>query len=240
MKAVILTSGGLDSAVALRWAVERGFELRGITFDYHLRPEAEKAAVRAQFEALDLPEPVVVPLPFLREAEDVPSGERANPGLDPDASRAGSPSAAPATVPEGYIPARNLAFYAIAAHHAELWDAPHLIGGHNGGDGDDFPDATPDFFEALTELVNRGLVSGMEVQVHLPLKARTKADVVRLGADLGVDFAWTWSCNLDGDLHCGTCSSCVERREAFAEAGIEDPVRFAEEPPLAPEAEVGP
>lgn len=226
VEALVLTSGGLDSAVALAWAVDEGYDVRALTFDYHLRPDAERRAVDAQLSALDLPDARTVDLPWLREVEDVPDDAR--PAVLDDA-------------PGSYVPARNAIFYAIAVHHAELAGLDAVVGGHNGGDGDDFPDARAAWFADLEDLLNRGLhsVAGADrkgIRIRLPLKDRSKADVVRLGADLGVPFASTWSCAYDGDRHCGTCSSCRERHAAFEEAGVDDPVAYA----TTPAAEVPP
>lgn len=232
VEALVLTSGGLDSAVALAWAVDEGYDVRALTFDYHLRPDAERRAVEAQLSALGLPEARTVDLPWLREVEDVP--DEARPTVLDDA-------------PGSYVPARNAIFYAVAVHHAELVGCDAVVGGHNGGDGDDFPDARAAWFDDLEDLLNRGLHSvagaGREgIHILLPLKDRSKADVVRLGAELGVPFGSTWSCAYDGDRHCGTCSSCQERRAAFEEADVEDPVDYAADagPDTTPEAEVPP
>lgn len=215
-RALVLLSGGIDSAVALHAALARGHEVAPLTFDYHLRPRRELAALDALLRDARTRGPVLplqrVAVPFLREVEDMASRP---------AHLAGAP--------EGYIPARNLVFYAIAASLAESQGARVLVGGHNGTDPELFPDSSPRFFGPFNALLPVAAWSHRRApfEVLLPLSGRTKADVLRLGQDLRVPFAHTWSCYHDGPLHCGHCGSCRERREAFAEVGAQDPVPYA-------------
>lgn len=211
MDAIVLASGGIDSAVALAWALEEGWQPRALTFHYHERPDAEIDALQRQLDRRDLAEPVEIDLAFLREVED----------FDVDAPHLDD-------APSGYVPARNPVFYSIAAHVAEKRGIEAIVGGHNGGDGDSFPDARGEFFLDLFDLFNRGLFSGDDnpLKIHLPLKDRTKADVLQLGDDLDVDFAATWSCHYDGEIHCGTCASCRKRRAAFEATGLDDPAEY--------------
>jgi len=211
-RAILLLSGGLDSAVALWWARAQGYEVLPLTFHYHRRPKAEVAAMRRQLEKVGRPRLREMDLPFLKDAEDLMQTETAVNSLL-------------AKSPEGYIPARNMIFYALAAYQAEVENASLVIGGHNGLDPETFPDSSPKFWNSLNGLYRLGIWSyaASPVQVVQPLSGKDKAAVVRMGIGLGVPFEDTWSCYWDGEAHCGTCPSCLERKEAFAGAGFDDP-----------------
>lgn len=213
-RAIVLLSGGVDSAVALWWAKARGWDVRPLTFDYFGRPKREHTAIQALVRRTDVHPVRTVDLPFLREVDDLRAEGLENEALEES--------------PEGYVPARNLIFYSLAAYYAELEGTRYLVGGHNGTDPDSFPDASPRFFEHLNRVFEMSLWSyaNSPVEVALPLSGKSKEDVLRLGVSLGVPFELTWSCYWDQDLHCGHCGSCTERREAFAATGIEDPVPY--------------
>jgi len=213
-RALVLLSGGVDSAVALWWAKEQGWDVHPLTFEYFGRPRREHTAIEALAEAAGVPPIRHVDLPFLKEVDDLREAGLANPALRDS--------------PEGYIPARNLIFYSLAAYYAELDGTRYLVGGHNGIDPESFPDSSPTFFNALNGLLRQSLWSHdrSPVQVVVPLSGKSKEDVLRSGRDLGVPFELTWSCYWDRDVHCGTCTSCKERREAFAAIGLADPVPY--------------
>ena len=213
-RAIVLLSGGIDSAVALWWAKSQGWDVRPLTFDYFGRPKREHVAIDALVRRAAVGPVRSVPLPFLKEVDDLrPSGFE---------------NAALNESPEGYVPARNLIFYSLAAYYAELDGTRYLVGGHNGTDPESFPDASPKFFGHLNGLLGMSLWSyaNSPVEVVLPLAGTAKEDVLRLGHRLGVPFELTWSCYWDQDVHCGTCVSCTERREAFAAVGFEDRVPY--------------
>ncbi len=213
-RAIVLLSGGIDSAVALWWARAQDWEVQPLTFDYFGRPRREHTAVAQLVKRADVRPVRSVALPFLKEVDDLrPSG------FD---------NAALNESPEGYIPARNLIFYSLAAYYAELDGTRHLVGGHNGTDPESFPDASPTFFDHLNRVFGMSLWSYKRspVDVILPLAGKSKEEVLRIGLGLGVPFELTWSCYYDQDIHCGTCVSCTERRAAFAAVGLEDPVAY--------------
>lgn len=210
--AIVLLSGGIDSAVALYWARHQGYRLWALEFEYHLRPRRERecsAALATPIGATRIP----VAVPFLHEAQDL-----AEAGMDAEHLDQS---------PRGYIPARNLVFYSIAGYYAEALRAGVIVGGHNQEDALRFPDAGHPFFDALGQLFSRSLWSpvGRSVCIALPLAERNKAATVRLGLELGVPFASTWSCYEDVAEPCGQCPSCEERARAFRDCGVSDPLR---------------
>jgi len=208
--ALVLLSGGLDSAVTMYWAVSRGWEVATIEFEYHLRPKRKRQACRSLREHAGIRNSIVVPLDFVREVSDLPDEVVVNGALR--------------LSPEGYIPSRNLLFYALAAHYAELGGMRYIIGGHNHSDSESFPDASQEFFDHLNALLKLGMWSHAQVrtQVILPLIDMDKIQVIRLGHALGVPFELTWSCYHNAEVPCGTCESCIERREAFAAANVSE------------------
>jgi 7-cyano-7-deazaguanine synthase len=208
MRAIVLLSGGLDSAVALYWAQSQGWTVIPAEFEYYQRPERERRACRDLRSRAGITDQIIIPVPFLREAVDIPAQELNNPAL--------------ARAPQGYIPLRNLIFYSLAAYHAEILGARYIIGGHNRTDCDSFPDAGRAFWEQLNQLLRLAIWSHSEIQtkIVLPLIEMEKTEVIRLGSRLGVPFEVTWSCYSDADHPCGTCESCLEREQAFAASGL--------------------
>jgi len=213
-RASVLLSGGVDSAVALWWAKSNGWEVRPLTFDYFGRPAREQKAIEDLVARAGAGTIRHVDLPFLKEVDDL--------------RKEGIDNRALLESPEGYIPDRNLIFYALAGYYAELDGARYIVGGHNGIDPESFPDSSPKFFNFLNSIFRLSLWSyeRSPVQILVPLSGKTKEEVVRMGLAMGVPFEVTWSCYWNRNVHCGTCVSCRERREAFAAAGVADPVRY--------------
>ncbi|HYS99904.1 MAG TPA: 7-cyano-7-deazaguanine synthase [Thermoplasmata archaeon] len=213
-RAIVLLSGGLDSAVTLWWAKSRGWDLRPLTFDYFGRPKREHEAIRALTERVAVAPIRHVELPLLKEVDDL--------------RKEGFDNRVLLDSPEGYIPGRNLIFYALAGYYAELDGVRYIVGGHNGIDPESFPDSSPKFFNFLNSVFHLSLWSYEKapVQILVPLSGKSKEEVVRMGLAMGVPFEVTWSCYWDRAVHCGTCASCQERREAFAKVGVEDPVAY--------------
>jgi 7-cyano-7-deazaguanine synthase len=204
-KALVMLSGGLDSATCLYWAKER-YDVYAITFNYFGRLEQEKRAVSRLVERAGVRKVVEIDVPFMKEVGDV----KARSGPDTLAS---------------YVPARNMVFYSIAAHHAEYLGARWIIGGHNSHDTSSFKDASKGYVEKMNALFREGcmLCDGKPYQVLLPLADIDRAGVIRLAKKLGVPIELTWSCHSDGDMHCGRCYACRQRLEAFGVLGLEDP-----------------
>ena len=209
-KALVLLSGGLDSAVALYWALEQGHRVETITYNYFLRSRREiyackKIAHRARVNN------IVINLDFLREVAD---------------SRSQSTNPILRRAPSAYIPSRNAIFYGIASSLAETLDAKYIIGGHNKDDVRTFPDASQVFFQLFNRVTALGKFSkGRTGRVILPLSKLTKKGVVKLGSKLGVPFEFTWSCYKTSKQVCGKCPACRLRQSAFDEAHLIDPLR---------------
>lgn len=208
MRAVVLVSGGLDSTVALWWALEEGLQVRALTFDYFKRPPPEQEATRRIVDEAGV-EIVEIDLPWLRELEDPVHPLLDNPDL--------------ADAPEGYVPARNPILYAIAGHVAEIVGAERIVGGHNGVDPERFPDASSAFFGRFSGVLSESLASEGRIEILQPLLGRDKREVIELGHRLGAPLELCWSCYEEGPEPCGQCPSCSTRNQAFAAAGVSDP-----------------
>lgn len=252
--AVVLVSGGLDSAVALAWAMREGFAVAVLTIDYGQRHRGEIACAARVAASLGAPERLrrVVRIDLravggsaLTDRIDVPKGR------DEQAMREG--------VPITYVPARNMTFLSVAVGLAEALrgvpteppepparpraDEPtplahdlHVVIGVNAVDYSGYPDCREGFiraFENAATLGTRAADEGRRVRVHTPLVAMSKAQIIAMGTRLGVDFSLTRSCydpagEGDDAPSCGMCDACAIRRRGFAEAGVADPTRYAE------------
>lgn len=221
--AIVLLSGGLDSATTLAVARARGHACRCLAFDYAQRHRHELAAARRVAAAVGCPL-TVFPLDL---------GAFGGSALTADLAVPKDRSEGVMTdIPVTYVPARNLAFLAIALGLGEVVGARDLYVGVNALDYSGYPDCRPAFvesFERTANLATKAGVTGDPFRVHAPLIDLTKAEIIRLGVDLGVDYALTHSCYdpaPDGGA-CGRCDSCVIRRRGFEEAGVADPTRYA-------------
>ena len=218
--AVVLLSGGLDSATVLAMATAEGWRCHALTVDYGQRHRAELDAARDVARALGAVEHRVVPLDLR-----VFGGSALT-----DASIA-VPRAPTPGIPITYVPARNTIFLSLALAYAEVTEADAIFTGANAVDYSGYPDCRPGFvaaFEALANLATRRAVEGKPVRVLAPIIRLSKAQIVRRGHELGVDFSLTVSCyNADGQGRaCGACEACRFRREGFAQAGMADPTRY--------------
>ncbi len=220
--AVILLSGGLDSAATAAIAIERGFELFALSVDYGQRHRRELLAAADVAASLGVSRHVTLRLDLR-----VFGGSALTADLDVPKSRSDAEIAD--GVPITYVPARNTIFLSLALAYAETIGAIDLFLGVNAVDFSGYPDCRPAFLDAFERLANVATKAGAEgarFTIHAPLLNMTKADIVREGARLGVDFSKTWSCYdpaPDG-VACGACDSCTLRRKGFEEAGIADPI----------------
>jgi 7-cyano-7-deazaguanine synthase len=218
-RAVVLVSGGMDSAVTLAIARERGFVCHALSVDYGQRHASELAAAARVAKMLGAVQHKTVHVD-LRSI----GGSALTADID-------VPTHASEGIPITYVPARNTIMLSIALGWAEVLGARDIWCGVNAVDYSGYPDCRPEFVEAFETLANRATKAGVEgahLRVHAPLIRMSKADIVREGARLGVDFAATVSCyqaNAEG-LACGECDACRLRAQGFRDAGIADPTRY--------------
>ncbi len=224
-RAVVLLSGGLDSTTCLAMAKAQGFEPVCLAVRYGQRHSVELERARvvaaalgaADFRVVDLDlraiggSALTAPIPVPKDRDEAAMGEG---------------------IPITYVPARNTVFLALALGLAEVVGATDLFIGVNAVDYSGYPDCRPEFiraFEGLANLATKAGVEGARFTIHAPLSGMTKADIIREGTRLQVDYSLTHSCYdpaRDGAA-CGRCDSCVLRRRGFAEAGVKDPTRYA-------------
>jgi len=216
----VLVSGGLDSATVLAIARERGHRCHALSFDYGQRHRVELDAARRVATALGAVEHRIL---------HVPVGDFGGSALTDEAIAV--PDQPGNGIPVTYVPARNTVFLACALGYAEVLGAHDIYIGVNAVDYSGYPDCRPEFiaaFERVANLATKAGVEGAGIRIHAPLIELTKAEIVRRGMALGVDYAMTTSCyqpDADGSA-CGRCDSCRLRRTGFEQAGIADPTRY--------------
>lgn len=220
-RAVVLLSGGLDSATALAMAMDQGYSCHVISFDYGQRSLTELNAAKAIAAQLGVVEHRVLRL----HLEDIGGSALTDTSIEvPEGETEG--------VPVTYVPARNTVFLSLALGWAEVLDADAIFIGVNAVDYSGYPDCRPEFiaaFETMANLATRRGINGDLIRIETPLMSMTKADIIRCGNTLGVDYALTVSCyqaDDDGGA-CGRCDSCRLRAKGFADAGVVDPTRYA-------------
>jgi 7-cyano-7-deazaguanine synthase len=225
-RAVVLLSGGIDSATTLAVARQRGFATYALTFQYGQRHAVEIEAARRVARSLEAAAHEIFSIDLRSFGGSALTADLAVP-KDRSAREIG------AGIPVTYVPARNTIFLAFALAWAEVLGAWDLFIGVNAIDYSGYPDCRPEFigaFERLANLATKAAVEGRgRVTVHTPLIHLSKADIIRDGSALGVDYALTLSCydpTPDG-LSCARCDACALRRKGFAEAGLPDPTRYA-------------
>ena len=219
-KAVVLLSGGMDSAVVVAMAREQGFAVHALSVRYGQRHTSELEAAARVARSLDVVQHKVV---------DVDLRSIGGSALTDDIE---VPEAGGAGIPVTYVPARNTIMLSLALGWGEVLGAYDLFCGVNAVDYSGYPDCRPEFvaaFETLANLATKVGVEGAGLRVHAPLQHLSKADIAREGVRLGVDFALTVSCyRADGDGRaCGHCDACRLRADGFADAGLVDPTRYS-------------
>ena len=224
-RAVVLLSGGLDSATCLAWAKARGYRCTTLAVDYGQRHRYELEAAREVASAFGIDD-------HRQVAVDLRAvGGSALTGGTPVPKDRGAAVMAN-DIPVTYVPARNTIFLAIALGLAETLQARHLVAGMNAVDYSGYPDCRPEFvraFESLASLATRAGIGGTRFTVHTPLMRLAKAGIIRLGLALGVDYSITQSCYdpaADGAA-CARCDACLLRARGFREAGVPDPTRYS-------------
>lgn len=215
-KSVVVISGGMDSSTLLLYANQWSQVQTGISFNYGQRHKTELNCAKAQCELLGIPH-MTIDLQSvgrhlksaLTGTEEVPHGHYAEDNMR-------------ATI----VPNRNAIMLNIAAGIAISLGAGRVYAGMHSGDHAVYPDCRPEFVSALNHMLQ--IATGTEIRVDTPFIGVDKAEIVRVGNNLGVNWELTWSCYEGGIIHCGRCGTCVERAEAFYLANIEDPTRYAD------------
>lgn len=221
-KAVCLCSGGLDSTVAATKALDDGFEVHIFHVLYGQKAEErEKMAIAEVAEALGAAEVRFATTDLFRKmtplttaGAPIPTGDEVD-------------IWAPTATPPTWVFCRNLVFGSMAAAYAESMGAERIYVGFNAEEGRSYPDNRPEFVERFNLLLERAVASfSIPPRIEAPLVHLQKPEIVKLGSDLGAPMALTWSCYLDGALHCGECEACQHRRFGFLEAGVPDPTKY--------------
>lgn len=230
MRAVVLLSGGIDSSTTLALAKHQGYEAYALSFDYSQRHKIELEAAKKVAQSLGVKEHLIIKFD-LREI--------GGSALTSDIEVPKSPehSVSPQTaIPVTYVPARNTIFLSFAIAWAEVLEAPYIFIGANAVDYSGYPDCRPEYLQAFENLANLATKASVLGRIHFTIKApllyMSKAEIIRLGTSLGLDYSLTWSCydpqEGEGRFYpCRTCDSCLFREKGFKEAGIEDPLKYA-------------
>jgi len=220
MKAVILLSGGLDSATVLAIASQQGCECYAISFNYGQRHAVELNAAKQLADAAAVKEHRII---------DIDLAQLGGSALTDDAIAV--PEEAQQGIPVTYVPARNTIFLSFALAYAEVTGAEDIFIGVNAVDYSGYPDCRPEYiasFQQTARLATKSGVEGHAIKIHTPLMTLSKAEIIKWGIELGVDYAITVSCyqaNERGEA-CGVCDSCRFRRQGFINAVIDDPTRY--------------
>lgn len=221
-KAVILLSGGLDSATVVAMAMEQGYTCYSMSFDYGQRHRSELQAAERVARQLGVVEHKVIGM----NLGGIGGSALTDSSID-------VPQSPTTGIPVTYVPARNTVFLALALGWAEVLEAQDIFIGVNAVDYSGYPDCRPEFveaFERVANLATRMGVEGQSIRIQAPLQMMSKAEIVQAGSRLGVDYALTVSCYLadDDGRACGRCDSCRLRSAGFAAAGVSDPTRYQE------------
>lgn len=219
-KAIVLLSGGLDSTTALYLAQSEGFdEIYAITFEYGQKHDKELKSAIAIAKTAKVKEHKIVNL-LLNQWKGC---ALTDPDLEIEQGNTERED-----IPSTYVPARNMVFLSVAASWADALNITDIYIGVSEVDYSGYVDCREEFIRAMENAINLGTVLGAEkkqkITIHSPFMHMTKADEIRLGIRLGIDYSKTWTCYRGDEQPCGTCDSCLLRAKAFAEAGINDPL----------------
>ncbi|HEX8870586.1 MAG TPA: 7-cyano-7-deazaguanine synthase QueC [Lentzea sp.] len=223
--AIVLLSGGLDSTTTLAIARQRGFLPYALSFSYGQRHSVELEAAKRVAEQAGVARHIVADIDLRIFGGSALTDDIAVPKGRDEEQMAGE-------IPPTYVPGRNTIFLSFALAYAEVVGARDVFTGVNAVDYSGYPDCRPEYIEAYEAMANLATKSAIEgdgrIRVHAPLIDMTKADIIRTGIELGVDYSLTSSCYdpTDDGVSCGTCDTCVLRLKGFHEAGVADPVRY--------------
>jgi len=223
--AVVLASGGLDSTTVMSIAKQQGFEIYSLSFDYGQRHSFELRAAKRVAERMGVPKHLVLELDLTKFGasaltDDIAVPKSFNGNISTD------------KIPVTYVPARNTIFLSLAMAWAETLNASDIFIGVNALDYSGYPDCRPEYIKAFENMANlatkAAVEGGLKLKIHTPLINLTKAQIIRKGIELGVDYAVTHSCYDPSPkgLACGYCDSCILRKKGFREAGVKDPTKY--------------
>ncbi|MDR0983349.1 MAG: 7-cyano-7-deazaguanine synthase QueC [Culturomica sp.] len=219
-KAIVLLSGGLDSTITLYLAKSQGFdEIYAISFRYGQKHSKELECACKTAKKAGVKEHKIV---------DIMLNQWHGSSLTDSTMEIGDGDINRTDIPDTYVPARNMVFLSIAASYADANDIEDIFIGISEVDYSGYVDCRENFIKAMEQAINAGTLLGAEkhrhITIHTPFLHKTKADEIKIGEQLGVDFGDTWSCYRGGNKPCGTCDSCLLRADAFHKAGVKDPL----------------
>ena len=223
--AVVLASGGLDSTTVMAIAKQQGFEIYSLSFDYGQRHSFELRAAKRIAERMGVSKHLVLELDLTKFGASALTDDIAVP-------KSSDGNITTDKIPVTYVPARNTIFLSLAMAWAETLNASDIFIGVNALDYSGYPDCRPEYikaFEYMANLATKAAVEGgLKLKIHTPLINLTKAQIIRKGIELGVDYAVTHSCYdpTPEGLACGFCDSCILRKKGFIEAGVKDPTKY--------------
>jgi len=226
--AILLLSGGLDSATAGGWAKRQGYALHALSLDYGQRHRVELDAARRVGQHLGVVDHKILALDLRMFGGSALTDSSMDVPMHEDVAKVSSGS-----IPSTYVPARNTIFLSVALGYAEVVGADAIVLGVNALDYSGYPDCRPEYLAAFETMANlataRGVSGAGRMRLMAPLVSLTKAGIIRLAGELGVDLALTHSCYAPdaAGRACGHCDSCLLRKKGFIEAGVPDPTRYA-------------
>jgi len=224
-KAVVLTSGGIDSTTAMAIAKHEGFEIFSLSFFYGQRHAFELEAAQKVADALGVTQHLVINIDLNKIG-----GSSLTDNIDVPKER--DEQAMTREIPVTYVPARNTIFLSFALAWAEVLESSDIFIGVNAVDYSSYPDCRPEYIEAFERMANLATKAGVEgitkIRIKTPLIHLTKAQIIQKGMELGVDYAFTHSCYDPSPqgMACGECDSCFLRKKGFKEAGVKDPTKY--------------
>lgn len=230
MKAVVLLSGGIDSSTTLAYASSQGYEIYALSFDYSQRHKIELEAAKRVARSLGVKKHLLMKFD-LKEI----GGSALTSQIDVPKTLRPSTFSLKSEIPVTYVPARNTIFLSFGLAWAEVLGVPDIFIGANALDYSGYPDCRPEYLLAFEKMANLATKASVEGRIHFniraPLLYMSKAEIIKLGVSLGLDYALTWSCydpqEREGRFYpCMACDSCLFRQKGFKEAGIEDPLKY--------------
>jgi 7-cyano-7-deazaguanine synthase len=211
-KAIVLLSGGIDSATAL-WLTKRSYEVYALSFKFHGRNKNEIMASKKLAQRANVKEHIIIDVGFLRQLSELFRSKD-----DSSFKKLGVPSI--------YIPGRNMVFFGIASYFSEIKGIEYIVTGHS--ITDKFPDAKPEYIKTINTALSLSstLVKDQKTKIIMPLAKMNKTEIIRLALELQVPIELTWSCHKDRKIACGRCEGCISRLEAFKDLKMKDRVDY--------------